>query len=151
FDKVRERGLEASTGGTDFSGLFLGFSFFLIVAALLLVGLLFRLNIDRRASEIGILLAAGYRRRTIRRLLLIEGGLISLFGALCGLAGGLLYAWLMLELLRAWWPGGLERSFLHLHATLPSFIIGFAASLLVSVLTILWAVRVLARVSPRAM
>ena len=30
FEPVRERALEASKGGTDFSGLFLGFSFFLM-------------------------------------------------------------------------------------------------------------------------
>ena len=141
FDPVLERGLQAASGGTDFSGLFLGFSIFLIVAALLLVGLLFRLNIDRRAEEIGLLLAAGYRRGTVRWLLLAEGGLLSAVGGLVGLAGGLLYAWLMLELLRSWWPGSLDRSFLHLHASAQSFLIGYCASLVVSVLTILWAVR----------
>src|SRR5262249_32802054 len=43
FDPVAERRLQASQGGQDFGMLFLGFSFFLIIAALLLVGLLFRL------------------------------------------------------------------------------------------------------------
>ncbi len=42
FDAVRQRSLESSAGASDFGGLFLGFSFFLIAAALLLVGLLFR-------------------------------------------------------------------------------------------------------------
>src|SRR5262249_41741668 len=60
FDNVRERGLASSSGSTDFGGLFLGFSCFLIASALLLVGLLFRLNLDRRASEIGLLMATGY-------------------------------------------------------------------------------------------
>ena len=151
FDPVLERGLQSAAGGTDFSGLFLGFSIFLIVAALLLVGLLFRLNIDRRAEEIGLLLAAGYRRGTVRWLLLAEGGLLSAAGGLVGLAGGLLYAWLMLELLRSWWPGSLDRSFLHLHASAQSFLIGYCASLVVSILTILWAVRALGRTNPRAL
>ena len=57
----------------DFGLLFLGFSLFLIAAALVLVGLLVRLGLDRRASEIGLLLATGYRTRTVRRLLLAEG------------------------------------------------------------------------------
>ena len=45
FDPVRSRLLDAGQGSTDFGMLFLAFSFFLIVAALMLVGLLFRLNL----------------------------------------------------------------------------------------------------------
>src|SRR5205807_1876511 len=47
FENVRARGLASSAGSTDFGILFLGFSCFLIAAALLLIGLLFRLNLDR--------------------------------------------------------------------------------------------------------
>jgi len=151
FDDVRQRGLQGSSGATDFGGLFVGFSCFLIAAALLLVGLLFRLNLDRRASEIGVLLAAGYRRRTVRRLLLAEGSLLALSGGIFGLAGAVFYAWLMLGLLRAWWPGSLDLSFLRLHVSGASLLIGYAAALVVSLLTIFWAVRILGRVTPRAL
>ncbi len=151
FDTVRQRSLEASVGGTDFSELFLGFSVFLIIAALLLVGLLFRLNLDRRAREIGLLLAAGYRRGTVRWLLLAEGGLLAAAGAVVGLGGAVLYAWLLLGALGNWWPGALAHSFLRLHVTVPSLLIGYFAALVVSVLTIAWAVRILGRVSPRAL
>ncbi|MCI0458066.1 MAG: FtsX-like permease family protein [Gemmataceae bacterium] len=147
FDAVRERGLEASAGFTDFGGLFLGFSFFLIAAALLLVGLLFRLNLDRRAAEIGLLLATGYRRSTVRRLLLAEGSALAALGGLLGSVGAVAYAWLLLQLLTAWWPGALDRSFLRLHATGLSIGLGYAASVLVSFVTIAWAIRVLGRVS----
>src|SRR6185295_11377281 len=58
---LREEGLRASSGATDFGGLFIGFSLFLIVSSVLLVGLLFRLGVEGRAGEIGLLLAAGYR------------------------------------------------------------------------------------------
>ena len=83
--KVREQALTASNGSSDFGMLFLGFSFFLIVSALLLVGLLVRLNIDRRAAEMGLLLATGWSHGQVRRLLLGEGALLSLLGALVGL------------------------------------------------------------------
>jgi putative ABC transport system permease protein len=151
FEKVRERGLAASERGTDFRMLFLGFSFFLIAAALLLVGLLFRLNLDLRAGEIGLLLATGYRPRTVRRLLLVEGGLVAAAGGLLGALGAVGYAWGLLEFLRAHWPGSLERSFLRLHVTYLSLAIGYFASLVVSVLTIAWAVRILGKVPPSAL
>jgi ABC-type antimicrobial peptide transport system permease subunit len=146
FQPVREESLKASANGVDFGMLFLGFSFFLIVAALLLVGLLFRLNLDRRAAEIGLLLSTGYRRRVVRGLLLAEGTILSALGGVLGCAGALLYARLMLDYL-----GPLDRSFLTLHATLQSFLIGYLASLVVSMLTIVWAVRVLGKVSPSAL
>ncbi len=154
FDPVRRRSLKASAGGVPFTGLFLGFSCFLIAAALLLVGLLFRLNLDRRAAEIGVLLAAGYRRGTLRLLLLGEGVVLAAVGALVGLAGAIGYAWLLLDFLRLRWLGGLDQSFLRLHLTEnggATFLIGYAAALVVSLLTIAWAVRVLGRVSPRAL
>jgi len=60
FDDVKKTGLEASKGGTPFGGLFLGFSSFLIVSALMLVGLLYRLNLERRARQVGVLSAEGF-------------------------------------------------------------------------------------------
>src|SRR5207244_2622272 len=96
FDPVRERSLAGSVGSSDFGGLFIGFSAFLIIAALLLVGLLYRLNLDRRASEIGLLSATGYRLGTVRGLLLAEGGLLAAIGGLFGLAGAVGYGWLVL-------------------------------------------------------
>jgi ABC-type lipoprotein release transport system permease subunit len=154
FDPARQRALEASAGSTPFDWLFLGFSFFLIAAALLLIGLLFRLNLDRRGPEIGLLLATGQRRGRVRRLLLAEGAILTAVGAALGLSAAVLYTWLLLGLLRAWWPGGLGESFLQLHVGESyglSFLIGYVASAVMSVLTILWAVRVLSRVAPAAL
>jgi ABC-type antimicrobial peptide transport system permease subunit len=151
FEPVKEQALQASQGGTDFSWLFLVFSFFLIVAALLLVGLLFRLNLDRRASEVGLLLATGYRRGTLRWLLASEGGLLALAGAAAGSGAAILYAGLLVQLLAALWPGGTLHSFLRSHYTWISLAIGFVGSLAVSQLTIVWAVRVLGEVAPSAL
>jgi len=151
FDPVRERALQASAGGNDFGGLFLGFSFFLIIAALLLVGLLFRLNLDRRAPEIGLLLATGYRRRTVFVLLLAEGAMLAAVGGLAGLVLAILYSRLLLDLLRVLWPGGLEASFLRPYITIQSLAIGFVSAFAVSVLTIAWAMRTLRKVAPAAL
>jgi ABC-type antimicrobial peptide transport system permease subunit len=151
FDEVKASALQASQGGTPFGLLFLGFSFFLILSALLLVGLLFRLNLDRRASQVGVLFAEGYPRSTVRWLLLGEGGALALVGVVLGGAAALGYSRLLVDLLTALWPGGTLKSFLTPHATLLSLAIGAAGALAVSLLTIAWVVRVLGKVPPRAL
>jgi putative ABC transport system permease protein len=151
FTPVREQALKASSGGMDFAMLFLGFSCFLIVAALLLVGLLFRLNIDRRAEEIGLLMAVGYRRAAVRRLLLGEGCVLAAAGAVVGSCLAMLYARLLVQLLAALWPGETLQTFLKPRFEPMSLVLGASAACLVSVLTIVWAVFSLGRVAPSAL
>src|SRR3989442_2771512 len=57
---VREQALAASSQAMDFGTLFVGFSAFLIVAALLLTALLFAFGVEQRAEEVGTLLAVGF-------------------------------------------------------------------------------------------
>src|SRR5262249_52926650 len=129
FERARENALAASRGGGfDFAMLFLGFSFFLIASALLLVGLLFRLNLDRRAGQVGVLLASGFTRQQIRNLLLAEGVVLALVGGLVGAGAAVLYADFLLGRLRVWWPGGLEEAVLRLYVTPASLVIGYAAA-----------------------
>ncbi len=52
--------IRAASGTTPFEFLFLGFSFFIITAALLLVAILFRLGVEERADEVGLLMALGW-------------------------------------------------------------------------------------------
>jgi ABC-type antimicrobial peptide transport system permease subunit len=148
FDPVRERAHAAGQGSTDFGMLFLSFSFFLIVSALMLVGLLFRLNLERRAREVGLLRAAGYPLRTVRRLLLVEGLIVSMIGSAVGLAAAAGYAAAMLAILAALWPTPGVGSFLRLHVSASSPAIGFVASVLMSLIAVWWAVRGLSRIEP---
>jgi ABC-type lipoprotein release transport system permease subunit len=151
FDDARARAVQAGQGSTDFGLYFLGFSSFLIAAALMLVGLLVQLSIDRRASELGLLLAVGWERDAVRRLVLLEGLALALVGGLLGVGGAVLYAASLLDLLAALWPGGLERSLLWLHVEPLSCVIGYGASVAVALVTIFLATRALAKVPPRAL
>ncbi|MFL5329237.1 MAG: ABC transporter permease [Gemmataceae bacterium] len=146
FRDVRAQALHAAEGSVNFSGLFSGFSLFLIAAALLLVALLVRLNLDHRASEVGLWLALGFSHRAVRRLLLAEGLFLSVLGAVIGLLMAIGYAALMLRLLGAMWPEGQIGSFLELYITGRSLGIGFIAATIVSALTIALALRALSRV-----
>ena len=112
-------------------------------------GLLVRLNLDRRATEIGVLAATGWTPGAIRRLLVCESAILVFLGAAVGLLGATGYAWLMLRLLAVQWPGGKTLQFLTLHAEPMSFAIGYVSAVVVGLVTVLWALRGYAKMSPR--
>jgi putative ABC transport system permease protein len=149
FLPVKDQALQAAAGTTSFNFLFLGFSFFIIAAAVMLIALLFKLNVDQRAAEIGVLLATGVTQRTARWLLTAEGAVVAAVGALIGVAGGIGYARLMIYGLNHWWTAAIVTPFLELYVTPPSLIIGYAAGLIIAVLTIAWSLRQMRRASIR--
>ena len=145
FLPVKEQGLAASAGTTPFEGLFIGFSFFLIAAAVMLVAILFRLGIEQRASELGTLEAVGVGRKQITRLLASEGLVVAAAGATAGVLLGVGYAWLMVYGLTTWWLAAISTPFLRLHVSAASLAIGWLVGVIVSAITIWWSVRRLVR------
>jgi ABC-type lipoprotein release transport system permease subunit len=151
FRAVKDEGLAASRGGTDFAQLFLAFSFFLIVSAAILIGLVFRLGVERRARQVGLLLALGLSRTFVRWLFITEGVIVAVSGSLVGLAGAIGYGWLVMAGLRTGWFAAVGSSLLRLHVTLESLVIGAGAGLALAALAIVLALRGLTRLSPRAL
>jgi ABC-type antimicrobial peptide transport system permease subunit len=151
FRPLKEEGLRGSKGATDFAGLFLALSMFLIAAAAMLVGLLFRLGIEQRAREVGLLRSVGYPASKVRRGLLAEGGLLAIVGASFGLVLALLYAWLMLVGLRTWWLPAVGTPVLFLHAEPLSLILGWTGSVAVVLFSVWWSLRKLHRIAPPAL
>jgi ABC-type lipoprotein release transport system permease subunit len=148
FRPVKQEGLRAARGATDFAMLFLSFSFFLIISAALLVGLLFRLGVEQRAGEIGLLLAVGHAVSKVRRQLLVEGLLLAAIGGLVGLAIGVGFAGLMMAGLRTIWRPAVGSSELYLHVAPTSLIVGWIGTLFVVLLSVYFAVRKLVRIPP---
>jgi ABC-type antimicrobial peptide transport system permease subunit len=151
FQPVRAQALAAVNQSLDFGQLFLGFSFFLIVAALLLMALLFQFGVEQRATEIGTLLALGFTSRAVRRLLLLEGGALALLGGLLGAAGGIGYARAMLWGLSTVWRDAIAAAELSYHAMPLTLVVGVSASTLVAWGTIWLALRRQARQSARVL
>lgn len=146
FQPIREQGLQAAQGSTDFGSLFAGFSFFLIISAAMLSGLLFRLGAEQRSAELGTLLAIGYPARSISRRLLLEGLILAAIGILIGTALAAFYAWLMLSGLRSWWQAAVGSSYLQLYTSPQTLIIGAIVSLFAMLFSLWWAIRRLAKV-----
>ncbi len=146
---VKEQALAAAAGTTPFDGLFLGFSFFLMASAVMLVALLFRLGIEERAPEVGLLLAVGATPRRVRLLLLGEAAIVAATGAVVGVGVGAAYARLMVHGLNTWWNDALAAPFLEFHARPRSCAIGFAVGLLVALAVMARSLQRFARLPAR--
>ena len=148
---VRAQGLEASRGATDFGEYFVYFSFFIVVSALLLVVLFFKLGIEQRVREVGLLRAVGFGPARVRRLFLQEGVLLAVIGSVLGIAGALGYAWLMMFGLRSWWVDAVGTTALTLHVSPASLVGGAIGGVLAAVACIWWTLRALSRISERSL
>jgi len=141
FQPVREQALAASAQALDFGQLFLGLSFFLIIAALLLMGMLFVFGVEQRTEEVGTLLAVGFPPRRVRRLLLFEGGVLALLGGFLGIGGGIGYTKVVLYALSTVWRGavgahGGTGAPLHYYPNSSTLVVGAAAGIVIALLAI---------------
>ncbi len=148
---VRAQGLEASRGATNFGEYFLYFSFFLVVSALLLTALFFKLGVEQRLREIGVLQAIGFPASRVRNLFLLEGVALSLIGTLAGLAGAWAYGQLMMRGLRTWWVDAVGTTMLKLHVVPSTLLIGAVGGIIAAVICIVWTLRRLRRASTRSL
>lgn len=146
---VRTQNVAASAGATDFGAYFSYFSFFLVVSALLLTALFFRLGVEQRLREIGVLRATGYSLKTIQRLFLTEGAIVAVAGAVAGMGLAVAWAALMMYGLRTWWVGAVGTTALVLHVDAATLVIGAVAADAAALVCIAWTVRGLSRQSPR--
>jgi len=149
FVPVREQALAASAQALDFGQLFLGFSFFLVVAALLLAALLFAFGAEQRAEETGVLLALGLTVKQVRRLLLLEGAGLALIAAVLGGVIGVWYTRAVIGGLSTVWRGAVADAALRYHAEPATLAAGAAAGFVVSLLSIWLVVRKQAQVPAR--
>jgi putative ABC transport system permease protein len=148
---ARRMATAASAGATDFGEYFTYFSFFIVVSALLLVVLFFRLGIEQRLRQIGLLRATGYTPGHLRRMFLIEAALLSVAGGLLGVAGAVGYARVVVHGLKTWWVGAVGTTLLEVHISPLSLAVGFAGGIIASLLCVAVSLRTVARRTPRAL
>ena len=138
---IKSNGLKASAGATPFDALFLSLSMFVIAAALALVSLLFRLAFQKRSSEMGTLLAVGFRQKQVARIWMLEMLGVCLTGSLLGVFLGIGYASVMIYGLKTWWVGAITTPFLNMHIGSFTLPLGMGLGLLICGITIGWSIR----------
>jgi hypothetical protein len=148
---LREQALSASRGATNFGEYFVYFSFFLVVSALVLAALFFRLGVEQRAREVGLLRAVGFSTAAVRRLFVGEGFVLAAAGGIIGIAGAVAYGAILMAGLRTWWSGAVGTTALTLHVSPISLVAGAAGALLAAVGCIWWTLRGLSRISERSL
>ncbi|MFN2415274.1 MAG: FtsX-like permease family protein [Pyrinomonadaceae bacterium] len=148
---VRAEGLASSRGATDFGEYFLYFSFFIVVSALLLAALFFRLGVEQRLREIGLLHALGFTAGRVRSVFLAEALLLAALGSAVGVPGAYAYGWLLMKGLRTWWVGAVGTTALELHAGPWPFVFGVSGGVVAALLCIVWTLRGLRRASARSL
>jgi len=136
FQSVRARGIKAGDQATDFGQLFLGLSMFLIIAALILMGLLFVFGIEKRSEQVGMLLAVGFSPKLIRRLLFIEGGILAVLGVVGGTAAGLFYTKAMIYGLATVWQAAVSSSIIYFYVNPSTLFQGALGAVAVSLIAI---------------
>jgi len=130
---VKNEGLAAANGGTDFGGLFIGLSFFVLFAAVLLAFLLFKLYLGFRKTEIGTLTALGYSFSAIRKLFIAEASVFVLVGIVLGIPFGVFYNHLILKAINTIWVDIVRTSIVNIHIRPISLIMG---SLIIATLSL---------------
>ncbi|MEO8260380.1 MAG: FtsX-like permease family protein [Acidobacteriota bacterium] len=148
---VARDGVAASRGATDFGEYFTYFSFFLVISALLLTVLFFRLGIEQRGREIGLLRAVGYTTARVQRLFFVEGVALAAIGGLIGVAGAIGYAAAMMAGLDSWWAGAVGTDALRLHVSPASLATGLAGAVAAAAVCIWWTMRGLSKVTERSL
>jgi len=138
---VRDESLFAANHGVNFSELFIGLSFFVMLAAIILTVLLLVLNLEGRQEQVETLSALGIPHRTIRKVILMESLLVSVTGTLLGIAGAILYTGLVFRALNGIWMDIVRTDVMKMIITAPAIMKGFIFSLVISWIALFFTVR----------
>lgn len=141
FQDLRGPAIAAGKPATDFGTLYLGLSFFLILAALLLTALLFVFGVEQRTTEVGTLLAVGFEPQQVRNLFLREALLLAVIGSLLGTAAGVGYAHGVLAGLDTLWRDTVGQTTLTASVQPMTLLLGATIAVAAAMLAIVWAVR----------
>lgn len=145
---VRAQGLQASRGAINFGEYFIYFSFFIVVSAALLAGLFFRLGVEQRLREVGLLRAIGFDERRIARMFLLEGAALAVLGSALGIGGAIGYGALLVYGLKTWWVGSVGTTLLELHIAPLTLAAGAAGGVAIALVVIALTLRGLRRATP---
>lgn len=136
FKNLRKQGIRAADNSVDFGGLFLSLSFFVIAAGFLLTVLMYKLSIDGRKKEAGLLLALGYSNQLVIWYRILETLIPLAIGSLLGVFGGILYNQIVIEALNSVWQGAVHTNLLLIKIQPDKLLIGGLSGILINTIAV---------------
>ena len=136
FIDLKALARQSTRKSMGFGPLFIGFSFFVMIASLALTVLTFSLQIRHRFKEIGILKAFGFSRWRLFKVFLIEMVALAVPAGLLGSFFGLIYCRGILWGIRTFWSAIMGEFKLEMNASLGAVFWGclFALGLTFSII-----------------
>ncbi len=125
------KGRKAAQNGTDFGQLFMGLSFFLLLAGIILIIVLFLLGVESRSQQLGIYAILGFSKSRIRKIIFSEGLIATVGGLLFGLALTILYNKLIFSALNNIWSEIVRTDALDLYFNPLTMVTGALISLII--------------------
>ncbi|MCP4313180.1 MAG: ABC transporter permease, partial [Bacteroidetes bacterium] len=135
MESTRAKGEEAAGNGVDFSQLFGGLSFFLLLAGVMLTILLFLLNLESREEQLGILVTLGLPAKMIRRMMFMESMIVALTGAAAGLLLAVVYNRLVFHALNGIWRDVVRTEMMHVEVKASSLVSGMLITIFIALLS----------------
>jgi len=136
---IRGRVDAAVSGGIDFAPLFIGLSFFTLLAAFLLIWLLSALLVKSRSSQQKLLTALGYSRRHLLYVYLSEGIIIFSIGTIVGTLLSPLYTLAVIQAMKTIWHAAAQAPSLNLHVGVMPLVCGGAVAFVFAVLSMFFS------------
>jgi putative ABC transport system permease protein len=135
-DPVRENGNTAARNGVDFSQLFTGLSFFILIAGIVLIMLLFLLNLESRREQLKTLTFLGIPMKKVRMVILYEVLFIAIGGTLIGTGLAYLYCLMVFSALNSVWNDVVRTDLMDVVVNWKTIISGMFISIEVASLTV---------------
>ena len=137
---VHTIGSDAAKRGVNFGELFLGLSFFVLAAAVLLSVLLYRLSISERSEQLHTLRALGLSKTRIQWILLAELSLVAFIGAGFGLVLAWVYNLAIFNALNGIWQDIVRSDLISLHLNTATLVLGMVISVIITLISIIFVI-----------
>ncbi len=145
---LKDEAVHAAVNGVDFSQLFIGLSFFILVSGIILTILLLSFNIMQRSSQQGTLSALGFSGGKILKMVMLENVLVAVVGTFIGAFLAILYTRLVFAGLNRVWFDIVRTSVLEVKILPGTILTGMGVSLITALITMVLYTRKLLRKKP---
>ena len=136
LEATRTKGFDAAGSGVDFTELFGGLSFFLLISGILLTVLLFLLNLESREAQLKTLVVMGIPVKLIRRIMFVESMVVAMAGSAAGLGLAILYNRLVFQALNGVWKDVVRTEMMQIDIRGITLFTGLLLSLVISFLAL---------------